>query len=177
MTENYIYVLFRLLQSLIQVTQNVPIVPTDNNTNVTTNATNRVVFALRNFGVVLQDVPVDSFSGEVFSVDLGPVGEAIRMNGSIGEDSLRTALEAVPNATASLSVPSSAKLKSTRLVYSAFLLNSLFIDNASSCENYTIGSIIISVFYNSTFDNSKNESIGVSLQEYREVNKQDRLLL
>ena len=185
--------LFRLLQSLTQFTQNVPLSSLDNDVNSTTNETNRLVFALRNFGLVFQDVPVDDFSGSDFSVDLGPVKDAIRLNGSIDENSLLSV--AIPNATASLRVPASvfdanddvvsrtnsvessaltpshSSIKTRRLVFSVFLVNSLFIDNNTSCDLFAIGSVIISVDFNVTtnHDNPFNGSIQVSLQEYREV--------
>lgn len=178
-----------MLQSLTRFTQNVPILSVDNDTNGTTNATNRFVIALRNFGLVLRDVPIDDFSGEVFSVDLGPVREAIRMNGTIDEDSLLAVT--VPNATASLRVPASAfdmndgdvssqndsdtsnqtdsSVETRRLVFSVFLMNSLFIENETNCDKFSIGSIIASVDFDTTNYNLSNESIQVTLQEYREV--------
>jgi hypothetical protein len=99
----------RLLESLRIFSENAPIGATAANgsNNASRDSENFIVYALDNFGLILEDVDVDDFTGEAFSVDLGPIKEAIQSSGSIDEESLVRMATALPNATAAVVVPNS----------------------------------------------------------------------
>lgn len=183
----------RLLESLRTFSENVPI--TANSSNYT-NDSNFVVYAFENFGLILEDVEEENFDGQAFNVDLGPVKEAIRNNGAISEDSLVRMASALPNATAAVVVSdslfdidtnyqnsdlnnnssivngnvNSQKSSNLRLIFTVFLLSSVFQNNKTDCSELAIGSIIASLQTNSsTINNAVNTSNKIHLQEYREV--------
>ena len=194
----------RLLESLRVFSENVPII-IDSATNSSTNTSenlgplNSIVYALNNFGLILEDVDGETFTGGAFSVDLGPVKQAIRSNGSIDRESLIRMASALPNATAAVVVPASIFDSDTfyetistsyhntsnesvnmqnnqsihhthRLVFSVFLQSSIFQNEETDCQEKTIGSVIVSLQMNSSvWNNSTNTSLKINFQEYRDV--------
>ena len=55
--------------------------------NATTNGSQ--VFTREKFAIQVRDVDIDSFSGEVFNVDLGSFEEALILNTSIPEEAIQ----------------------------------------------------------------------------------------
>ena len=192
----------RLLESLRIFSENAPIGATAVNgsaNNSSRNSENFIVYALDNFGLILEDVEVDDFTGEAFSVDLGPVKEAIQGSGRINEESLIRMASALPNATVSVVVPESlfdadthyqnvalsynstdnesdslTELDNTpvhthRLIFSVFLRNSIFQNERTNCSKKAIGSVIASLQVNSSAYNLANASIKAIFQENRQV--------
>lgn len=167
--------------------------------NSSRNSENFIVYALDNFGLILEDVEVDDFTGEAFSVDLGPVREAIQGSGRINEESLIRMASALPNATVAVVVPESlfdvdthyqnvalsynstdneseslTELDNTpvhthRLIFSVFLRNSIFQNERTNCSKKAIGSVIASLQVNSSAYNLANASIKAIFQENRQV--------
>ena len=192
----------RLLESLRVFSENAPIGATvvNGSSNTSTDAENFVVYAFDNFGLILEDVDGENFTGEAFSVDLGPVKRAIQSNGSINEDSLVRMASALSNATAAVVVPNTLfdsdtsyqninlsynstgnesvslsrnpSVHTQRLIFSVFLQTSIFQNQRMDCSEKAIGSIIASLQINSSNATHKtaNASIIVHFQEYREVN-------
>ena len=188
----------RLLESLRVFSENVPVGATDatNSNNVSKNF---VVYAFDNFGLILEDVDGESFTGEAFSVDLGPIKEAIQSDGSIDEDSLVRMASALPNATAAVIVPESLFNSDTtyqnnnsnynntgsesvsltnnpsvhthRLIFSVFLQSSIFQNEKTDCSKKGIGSVIVSLQINSSLYKLANTNIKINFQENREVLK------
>ena len=192
----------RLLESLRIFSENAPIGATAVNgsaNNSSRNSENFIVYALDNFGLILEDVEVDDFTGEAFSVDLGPVKEAIQGSGRINEESLIRMASALPNATVAVVVPESlfdvdthyqnvalsynstdneseslTELDNTpvhthRLIFSVFLRNSIFQNERTNCSKKAIGSVIASLQVNSSAYNLANASIKAIFQENRQV--------
>ena len=192
----------RLLESLRIFSENAPIGATAVNgsaNNSSRNSENFIVYALDNFGLILEDVEVDDFTGEAFSVDLGPVREAIQGSGRINEESLIRMASALPNATVAVVVPESlfdvdthyqnvalsynstdneseslTELDNTpvhthRLIFSVFLRNSIFQNERTNCSKKAIGSVIASLQVNSSAYNLANASIKAIFQENRQV--------
>lgn len=143
-----------------------------------TNSTNdTLAFALDNFALLLRDVDPRNFSGELFSIDLGAVGEAIRNTTGIDEESLATML--VPNATASAELPESLfegdvnTARRQRVTFSVFLTNTLFLTPETDCRESAIGSVVLSVGVNSSATNTSlsNARMRLVFRQYREVSK------
>ena len=171
MTDLY-FPTYRLLQSLRRFANTVPIPA--NSTN------NTLAFPLDNFALLLRDVNPESFSGESFNVNLGPVEEAIRNSSGITKEALVTMMDPLPNATASVKLPQSLfdgnttyVLPSQRIVYSVFLTNALFLTLDTNCENSAIGSIILGVDVNSSVTNISMSTgeIQLAYQQFRMVCK------
>jgi len=144
------------------------------------NSTNdTLAFALNNFAILLQDVDPRNFSGEAFSVNLGPIQEAINNTSRINEESLVTMMTPLPNATASAELPESLFTTNTpgnpvprrRVIFSVFLTNTLFLTPETDCTNSTIGSVVLGIGVNSSVPNFRLSSGGIRLvfQQYREV--------
>ena len=141
-----------------------------------TNSTNdTLAFALNNFALLLRNVNPMNFSGELFSIDLGTVGEAIRTG--IDEESLATTL--IPNATASAILPESLFEEDVntaprqRVTFSVFLTNTLFLTPETDCRESAIGSVVLSVGVNSSTTNTSlsNARIRLVFRQDREVSK------
>lgn len=143
-----------------------------------TNSTNdTLTFALNNFALLLRDVDPRNFSGELFSIDLGAVGEAIQNTAGIDEESLVTML--VPNATASAELPESLfeenvnTARRQRVTFGVFLTNTLFLTPETDCRESAIGSVVLSVGVNSSATNTSlsNARMRLVFRQYREVSK------
>ena len=129
-----------------------------NTSTVSRNSTNnRTVLSFETFAITVQDVDPDSFQGQTFVVDLGPVEEAINNTGVIDQDALmtvnvytadnRSEIEDNENSTASLHLNFSAledfnnaSLRQ-RLIYSVFLSDVLFLPEDRSTTQ--VGSIVV----------------------------------
>ena len=144
-----------------------------------TNSTNdTLAFALNNFALLLRDVDPRNFSGELFSIDLGAVGEAIQNTAGIDEESLVTML--VPNATASAELPESLfeenvnTARRQRVTFGVFLTNTLFLTPETDCRESAIGSVVLSVGVNSSATNTSlsiHARMRLVFRQYREVSK------
>ena len=189
----------RLLESLRDFSENAPIGATTMNgsNNASRDLENFIVYAFDNFGLILEDVDAENFTGEAFSVDLGPVKEAVQENGRISEESLIRMATALPNATAAVVVPDSlfdsdthyqnislhynssgsesvsftnnTSVHAHRLIFSVFLQNSIFQNEMTDCSKKAIGSIIASFQVNSSMNKLDNASIKATFQENRQV--------
>ena len=157
----------RLLQSVRRFANTVSI-PTNNT----------LAFPLDNFALLLRDINPESFSGESFSVNLGPVEEAIRNSSGITKEVLVTMMDPLPNATASVELPQSLFVGNStyaspwqRIVYSVFLTNALFLTLDTNCANSAIGSIILGVDVNSSVTNISMSTgeIQLAFQQFRMV--------
>ena len=158
---------YRIVQSLRKFANTVPI-PANSTSNT-------LAFPLDNFALLLRDENPKSFSGESFSVNLGPVEKAIRNSSGINEEALVTVMDPLPNATASVDLPQSLFDGNTtyasrrqRIVYSVFLTNALFLTTDTDCENSTIGSVILGVDVNGSVTNISGE-IKLAFQQFRMV--------
>ena len=121
------------------------------------NVTAPIVYAQKSFALQIQDVTTESFEGEAFNVDLGSFKEAIRLNTSIPQEALQTAMAVLANVTASISLPPSllSDLQGgkevsrddavQRLSYSVFLTDTLFQSPNQTAMNLSIGTIIIAL--------------------------------
>lgn len=163
--------LVRLFESLRRFVNMVPM--PNNSTNDT------LAFALNNFAILLQDVDPRNFSGEAFSVNLGPIQEAVNNTSRINEESLVTMMAPLPNATASAELPESLFTTNTpgnpvprrRVTFSVFLTNTLFLTPETDCTNSTIGSVVLGIGVNNSVPNFRLSGGGIRLvfQQYREV--------
>ena len=115
----------------------------------TPQACNQTVLSFETFAMTVQDLDPDSFQGQTFVVDLGPVEEAVNNTGVIDQDALMTAndytadnrsdidslSEDTENSTASLRLsplilkecPTTNRSLRQRLSYSVFLSDVLFL--------------------------------------------------
>ena len=121
------------------------------------NVTVPIVYAQKSFALQIQDVTTQSFDGETFNVNLGSFEEAIRLNTSIPEKALQTAMEVLVNVTASISLPPSLLFDLQggeevrrdeavqRLSYSLFLTDALFQSPNQTARNLSIGTIIVAL--------------------------------
>ncbi|XP_064387646.1 adhesion G-protein coupled receptor G6-like isoform X2 [Halichondria panicea] len=135
-----------------------------NTSTVSTNSTsNQTVLSFETFAIKVQDLDPDSFQGQTFVVDLGPVEEAVNNTGVIDQDALMTAndhtadnrsdtdslSEDTDNSTASLRLspliledcPSTNRSLWQRLSYSVFLSDVLFLPENRSTNQ--VGSIVV----------------------------------
>ncbi|XP_064387511.1 uncharacterized protein LOC135335851 isoform X2 [Halichondria panicea] len=135
-----------------------------NTSTVSTNSTsNQTVFSFEKFAITVQDLDPDSFQGQTFVVDLGPVEEAVNNTGVIDQDALMTAndytadnrsdtdslSEDTDNSTASLRLsplileecPTTNLSLRHRLSYSVFLSDVLFLPENRSTNQ--VGSIVV----------------------------------
>ena len=189
----------RLLESLRVFSENAPIGATAMNgsNNASRDFENFIVYAFDNFGLILEDVDGENFAGEAFSVDLGPVKEAIQSGGRIDEDSLIRMASVLPNATAAVEVPKSlfdadtyyqnvelsynstgsesvsltnnTSVHTHRLIFSVFLQSGIFQNQKPDCSKKAIGSVIASLQVNSSLYKLANTSIKIHFQENRQV--------
>lgn len=121
------------------------------------NITTPMVYARDTFALQVRNVNTESFNGETFNVDLGSFEKAVSLNTSIPEQSLRTVMEVLANATASITVPreilsdiQNRGIRETdetqRVSYSVFLGDILFQSpNQTTRNNLSIGSIITAI--------------------------------
>lgn len=189
----------RLLESLRVFSENAPIeaIAVNDTNNTSRDSENFIVYAFDNFGLILEDIDGDNFTGEAFSVDLGPVKEAIQSGGRIDEDSLIRMASVLPNATAAVAVPKSlfntdtyyqnvalsynstgsesvslinnTSVHTHRLIFSVFLQSGIFQNQKTDCSKKAIGSVIASLQVNSSVYKLANTSIKIHLQENRQV--------
>lgn len=117
---------------------------------ITTNTTK--IYTQMTFALQVQDVSTESFSGETLSVDLGSFEEALSLNTSIPEHALQTTMEALSDATASITLPSNiftavqgGEKRSQRLSYGIFLRDILFQSPNQTANNLSIETIIIAL--------------------------------
>ncbi len=155
----FLFSWYRILASLETFLDNL------NTSTVSRNSTNnRTVLSFETFAITVQDVDPDSFQGQTFVVDLGPVEEAINNTGVIDQDALMTVndytannrsefdslSEDNENSTASLRLnpsffedcPTKNRISlHQRLSYSVFLSDVLFLpENRSTTQ---VGSIVV----------------------------------
>lgn len=104
------------------------------------------------FALQVQDITMESFSGETLNVNLGSFEEALSLNSSIPEQALQTTMEVLLNATASITLPPTiltdvqeGEERSQRLSYSVFLRDILFQSPNQTANNLSIGTIIIAL--------------------------------
>ena len=147
---------YRILASLETFVVNL------NTSTVFRNSTsNRTVLSFETFAITVQDLDPDSFQGQTFAVDLGPVEEAIKNTGVIDQYALMTTnadnrskidflSEDTENSTASLRLSPSLFEKCPtinrtslwqRLSYSVFLSDVLFLPENRSTNQ--VGSIVV----------------------------------
>ena len=164
---------FRLLESLESFLDKVEVVQDVNDTN------NRTVFALKTFALQIQELNPQEYQGQTFSVDLGSVEEAMKLEQRIGEGDLRTSetvMEAVTNATASIQLPENLLescnntnmtlvVTPQRLSYSVFVLDVLF-QNLNQ-THLKIGSIIVAA----RLKCADNATLNVIIQSTFQVSK------
>ncbi|XP_064387685.1 adhesion G-protein coupled receptor G6-like [Halichondria panicea] len=133
-----------------------------NTSTVFRNSTsNRTVLSFETFAITVQDLDPDSFQGQTFAVDLGPVEEAMKNTGVIDQYALMTTnadnrseidslSEDTENSTASLRLSPSLFEKCPtinrtslwqRLSYSVFLSDVLFLPENRSTNR--VGSIVV----------------------------------
>ena len=107
------------------------------------------------FAIQVRDIDINSFSGEVFSVDLGPFEEALNHSSLIPEEAIQVTMETLANVTASITVPpnlitdlqheANQSVESQRLSYSVFLSDVLFMSPNQTAQNMSIGTVIIAL--------------------------------
>ena len=147
--------------------------------NATNNGTS-IFFTQSTYAILVQDIPIENFSSQAFSVDLGSVEEAIAgiADGEIDQDRLLMALNVLPNATASAEillfdpeiVNKSGNVSNTeRLFYTVFLSTSLFLTPSTDCDEFAIGSIILSVTFNVSDSSNRNATIILNFLQSEEV--------
>ena len=123
---------------------------------VTPDNSSKAVFGFETYALQLQDIDPSLFNGQLFTVNLGSVENAMELNRDI-EESLMTsemAMEVLRNSTASVELPNDLldsipgcagdMNPELRLSYSVFLTDNLF--QSPQTQNKTdIGSIIVAV--------------------------------
>ena len=115
----------------------------------------------------MQDVNRDSFLGEVFSVDLGTVQQALNISEDIDQTRLITMIAALSNATASLQVPSTifdrnqmssqTDMPKQRLSYGVFLTDALFQSEEITSGRFALGSIIVTLNLNYSRESAEDQ--------------------
>ena len=154
--------LCRLIDSLTSFTDNFMF------TNTTTATFTRKTYALQ-----LHDIDTSNFQGQMLSVDLGSVQEAMSISNNIQDEAIQTieGNRVFQNRTASVQVPSSVFQDlgqsdvQQRLSYSVFVRDTLFQSSDENQSNLTVGSIIVAVRVNgSTASGNLSTPINVTFQ-------------
>ena len=145
---------------------------------------NQTVFAFKVFALQIQDLDPQEYQGQTFSIDLGSVEEAMKVEQRIEEGDLMTSetvMEAVSlAATASILLPqnlfeshnscsftSQTSATQKRLSYSVFLSDILFQNLNQS--HLKIGSIIVAARLKCADNATLNTSVHSTFQVNREV--------
>ena len=147
------------------------------------------MFAFKTFALQIQELDPPEYQGQTFSVDLGTVEEAMKIEQRIEEGDLVTSdnivMEVVMDATASLQLPEDllesldscnfttnlTSAKPQRLSYSVFLSDVLFQNFNQSHSK--IGSIIVAARLTCADNTTLNTSIENTFQINREVRFED----
>lgn len=121
----------------------------------TTAEEDKLTLGFDTFALQLQDIDLDFFNGQTFSVNLGPVEDALNSVGSLSE-ALKTSemiRKIAENSTATVQVPATSfemieecnatESNAGRLSYSVFLTDILFQSRNQSGRGLDIGSIIV----------------------------------
>ena len=154
--------LCRLIDSLTNFTNNLAI----------TNSTS-ATFTRKTYALQLHDINTSSFQGQMLSVDLGSVQEAMSISNNIQDEAIQTieGNRVFQNRTASVQVPSSVFQDlgqsdvQQRLSYSVFVRDTLFQSSDENQSNLTVGSIIVAVRVNgSTASGNLSTPINVTFQ-------------
>ena len=161
---------FRLLESLQGFLDRV---------EISNDTTNQTVFAFRAFALQVQTLDPAEYQGQTFSVDLGSVEEAMKLEQKVEQEDLITSdmvMDAVTGATASMQLPEDildnlhfSNLTSSvqRLSYSVFLSSALF-QNANR-SNLKIGSIIVAARLSDADSATLNTSVQTTFQVNRRM--------
>ena len=161
---------FRLLESLQSFLDEV---------EISNSTMNQTVFAFKTFALQVQTLDSAEYQGQTFSVDLGSVEEALKLEQKIDRHDLITSdmvMGAVTDATASIELAenllecrnsSMCNLTSTnattnRLSYSVFLLDTLF--QSVSQSHQKIGSVIVAAKLGDAYDTIGNTSVQTTFQ-------------
>ena len=144
---------------------------------------NQTIFAFKAFALQVQVLDPEEYHGQTFSVDLGSVEEAMKLEQKIDQGDLITSgmvMDAVTNATASIQLPENlfesldscnfTNLTSTsiqRLSHSVFLSDALFQNINQS--HLKIGSIIIAARLMCANNVTLNTSVQTTLKINRKV--------
>lgn len=135
---------YRILRSIQQLASSFSIPE-----NATNNST---IFSQNNFAILVQDIDQNRFQGQTFSAILGSADQAINSNEEIDPSDLIVMPDPVPNATVSATLPPSVVTDNCpafdRIFYIVHVTNTLFLTPETNCEDYTIGSIVITVGMN-----------------------------
>ena len=152
---------------------------------------NQTVFAFETFALQIQELDPQEYQGQSFSVDLGSVEEATKMEQRIEEGDLltsETVMEVVTGATASMQLPEDllesldsctfatnsnfTSVTPQRLSYSVFLSDILFQNLNQS--HLKIGSIIVAARLKCVDNATLNTSVQSTFQVDRGVIKKCR---
>lgn len=141
----------------------------------------KTVFGYETYALQVQELNLLQFNGQMFTVDLGSVEEALNTK-RILEDDLNTSeilMSILANATASVTVPSNlideteyAQILNVnssyqRLSYSVFLSDILF--QSVNQSQYKIGSIIISARFNFLGNSTLKSAIQTTFRTHPQV--------
>ena len=134
---------YRILQGLNRFLDLIPV----------NNETGNVTFTLNNFGIIaLETSSLDQTQS--FSVDLGPVVNAVTSSEVISSTQLLVENSPLEDVTGSITPQnlSSCSLNSgsQRIAYSVFRTDALFLTPDTACTRFTVGSIILGVRVNNT---------------------------
>ena len=131
------------------------------------NSTERKeIYTLDNFAIQVQDVDRDNFRGEVFSVDLGTVQQAINTSEQIDQTRLITMMDALSNATVSLQIPATIFDRNPtmnepkqRLSYGLFLSDALFQTEEITSGRFAVGSVVATLNLNHSSEPTTDQQV------------------
>ena len=146
---------------------------------ISNSTTNQTVFAFKAFALQVQTLDPAEYQGQTFSVDLGSVEEAMKLEQTIDRHDLITSdmvMDAVTGATASIELAenllecrnssicnlTSTNATTNRLSYSVFLLDTLF-QNVNQ-NHQKIGSIIVAAKLRDAYNTTGNTSVQTTFQ-------------
>ena len=151
---------YRILQGLNRFLDLIPV----------NNETGNVTFTLNNFGIIaLETSSLDQTQS--FSVDLGPVVNAMTSSEVISSTQLLVENSPLEDVTASISLQNLSSCVgsgSQRIAYSVFRTDALFLTPDTACTRFTVGSIILGVRVNDT-RGCNTTSVIVDMQQLEEV--------
>ena len=151
---------YRILQGLKRFLDLIPV----------NNETGNVTFTLNNFGIIaLETSSLDQTQS--FSVDLGPVVNAMTSSEVISSTQLLVENSPLEDVTASISLQNLSSCVgsgSQRIAYSVFRTDALFLTPDTACTRFTVGSIILGVRVNDT-RGCNTTSVIVDMQQLEEV--------